>query len=99
MAVKITDECISCGACEAECPNNAIYEAGVPWVLGGEEHDALSADHTYIAVDKCTECVGFHDEPQCIPACPTEAIMPDSDHQESKDELMAKKERLDQLGR
>ena len=22
MAYKITDECISCGACEPECPNN-----------------------------------------------------------------------------
>ena len=27
MAIKITDECINCGACEPECPNNAIYEA------------------------------------------------------------------------
>jgi ferredoxin len=99
LAVKITDECIACGACEAECPNNAIYEAGVPWVLGGEEHDAVSMDHTYIAPDKCTECVGFHDEPQCIPACPTEAIIMDPDHQESKEELMAKKEKLDELGR
>ena len=25
MAIKITDECINCGACEPECPNNAIY--------------------------------------------------------------------------
>lgn len=24
MAYKITDECISCGACEAECPAGAI---------------------------------------------------------------------------
>ncbi|MBM3403054.1 MAG: ferredoxin, partial [Bacteroidetes bacterium] len=28
MAIKITDECINCGACEPECPNNAIYDAG-----------------------------------------------------------------------
>ena len=28
MAIKITDECINCGACEPECPNNAIYEGG-----------------------------------------------------------------------
>ena len=28
MSVKITEECIACGACEAECPNEAIYEAG-----------------------------------------------------------------------
>ncbi|HNA93597.1 MAG TPA: 4Fe-4S binding protein, partial [Saprospiraceae bacterium] len=28
MAILITDECINCGACEPECPNNAIYEGG-----------------------------------------------------------------------
>ncbi len=26
MAYKITDDCISCGACEPECPNSAISE-------------------------------------------------------------------------
>ena len=31
MAIKITDECINCGACEPECPNNAIYEASEEW--------------------------------------------------------------------
>lgn len=99
MAVKITEECIACNACEAECPNIAIYSAGTPWILGGEEHPALSDDYTYVVPDKCTECVGFHDEPQCIPACPTEAIIMDPDRQETKEQLMAKKEHLDQVGR
>lgn len=31
MSLKITDECINCGACEAECPNSAIYEGSVDW--------------------------------------------------------------------
>ena len=31
MAIKITDACINCGACEPECPNTAIYEGGIPW--------------------------------------------------------------------
>ena len=31
MAIIITDECINCGACEPECPNNAIYEAAEEW--------------------------------------------------------------------
>jgi ferredoxin len=31
MAIIITDECINCGACEPECPNNAIYEASDEW--------------------------------------------------------------------
>jgi ferredoxin len=26
MALLITDECISCGACLPECPNEAIFE-------------------------------------------------------------------------
>lgn len=33
MAIIITDECINCGACEPECPNNAIYEASENWKL------------------------------------------------------------------
>lgn len=99
MAVLITDECISCNACEVECPNNAIYGAGDSWILGGESHDAFNSDHTYIAHDKCTECVGFYDEPQCIPACPTEAIIMDAERVETKEQLMAKKEHLDKVGR
>ena len=31
MAIIITDECINCGACEPECPNNAIYEGAEDW--------------------------------------------------------------------
>jgi ferredoxin len=33
MAIKITEECINCGACEPECPNNAIYAGGAEWRL------------------------------------------------------------------
>lgn len=33
MAIMITDDCINCGACEPECPNNAIYEGGVEWAF------------------------------------------------------------------
>ncbi len=31
MAIRITEDCINCGACEPECPNHAIYEGGVQW--------------------------------------------------------------------
>jgi len=31
MAIFITDDCINCGACETECPNNAIYEGNKKW--------------------------------------------------------------------
>lgn len=99
MAVMITEECIACNACEAECPNTAIYNAGEPYSYEGEEKDALSDEFTYIVPEKCTECVGFYDEPQCIEACPTEAIIMDPNNEESKEELMAKKEHLDAVGR
>ncbi|HOQ48649.1 MAG TPA: YfhL family 4Fe-4S dicluster ferredoxin [Candidatus Kapabacteria bacterium] len=59
MAMFINDECISCGACEPECPVQAIYE--------GDEH-------TMIDPDKCVECVGHFDEPQCVNVCPVDAI-------------------------
>lgn len=99
MAVKITEDCIACNACEAECPNIAIYNAGESWSIGGEEKEAISDEFTYIVPDKCTECVGFYDEPQCIPACPTEAIIMDPDHEETKEQLEAKKQHLDDVGR
>jgi ferredoxin len=94
MAYLITDDCIDCNACEIECPNNAIYAGGSPWELQGKEHQALHDTHTYIAHEKCTECVGYYDEPQCVVACPSEAIIKDPDREESHDELLAKKERL-----
>ena len=33
MAYKITDECISCGACESECPVEAISEGEDKYVI------------------------------------------------------------------
>lgn len=79
MALKITDECINCGACEPECPNMAIS-------AGDEIFE--------IEPDKCTECVGHFEESQCAAVCPVDCCVPDPDHKESKEELMAKYERL-----
>lgn len=113
MAIKITDECINCGACEPECPNNAIYEGGAEWrfsdgtSLSGavnhpsgttgdadDENEPKEMDYYYIVTDKCTECVGFHDEPQCAAVCPVDCCVDDEDHRESEEELLAKKEFL-----
>jgi ferredoxin len=110
MAIYITDECINCGACEPECPNTAIYEGGASWELAGNKYgegDAApsgaagywSADYFYIVPDKCTECVGFHDEPQCAAVCPVDCCLPDPDHVESKESLLEKVAYLDNLGR
>jgi ferredoxin len=114
MAIKITDECINCGACEPECPNNAIYEGGVEWAIAdgttvtgsytldttGETVDAnakmapISGDYYYISPDKCTECKGFHDEPQCAAVCPVDCCVPNPDRVETEEELLGRKARL-----
>jgi ferredoxin len=56
MAYKIIeDNCTGCSVCESECPNDAIKEKNGLFLIEG---------------DKCTECVGYYDEPQCVVACP-----------------------------
>ena len=81
MALIITDECINCDVCEPECPNNSIYQ-------GDEIYE--------IDPDKCTECVGHFDEPQCQQVCPVDCIPQDPDREESQDQLMEKFVRLTQ---
>ncbi|MBI5647869.1 MAG: 4Fe-4S dicluster domain-containing protein [Ignavibacteriae bacterium] len=110
MAIYITEECINCGACEPECPNTAIYEGGATWTLGGTTFGAndasptgatgfWSSDFFYIVPDKCTECETFHDEPQCAAVCPVDCCLPDPKHVESKEQLNAKVEYLNGIGR
>jgi ferredoxin len=113
MAIYITDDCINCGACEMECPNNAIYEGGVEWAIkdgtsisgdykleDGSMVDVekrlnpLQEDYYFIVPDKCTECKGFHDEPQCAAVCPVDCCLPDPEREESIETLLARKERL-----
>ena len=62
MAYYISDECISCGACEPECPNQAIYEGDTVYII----------DH-----DKCTECIGAFRSSRCAQVCPVDACHPD----------------------
>jgi len=54
----------------------------------------ISNDLYYIVPDKCTECQGFHEEPQCASVCPVDACVPDELYQETVEELLAKKEKL-----
>tara|TARA_Y100000589_G_C27033883_1_gene580195 strand:+ start:136 stop:447 length:312 start_codon:yes stop_codon:yes gene_type:complete len=101
LAIKITEDCINCGACEPECPNNAIYEPETFWKLSegtilsdNTEMDPVSDDVYFIATDKCTECIGFHDEPQCAAVCPVDCCLDDEDNVETKEQLLEKKKKL-----
>ena len=60
MAYMITEDCIACGACEAECPTNSISEGDDTYVINPET---------------CVECVGHFDEPQCVTVCPTDSCV------------------------
>jgi ferredoxin len=56
----------------------------------------VSDEFYYIVSGKCTECTGFHEEPQCAAVCPVDCCVPDPDYVESKEELTAKKAWLHQ---
>lgn len=79
MALKITEACINCDVCEPVCPNSAIYQ-------GIEIYE--------IDPQRCTECVGHFDAPQCVAVCPVNCIPLDPDCVESTEQLRAKYERL-----
>jgi len=75
MALLINDDCTSCDACVESCPNKAI-----------------TAENPIYVIDpvKCTECVGAHDEPQCMIVCPADCILPNPDFAETKEQLLEK---------
>jgi ferredoxin len=79
MALMITDECINCDVCQDECPNSAISQGDSIYVIDP---------------DKCTECVGHYDTPQCQGVCPVDCIPHDPSHVETKEQLQAKYEKL-----
>lgn len=75
MALKITDACINCDVCEPVCPNQAI---------------SLGLEYYVIDPARCTECVGHHDEPQCVQLCPVACIPKDPAHTETPEQLRQK---------
>jgi ferredoxin len=79
VAYKITDDCISCGVCEAECKNQAISEGDTGYVIDP---------------DKCTECVGYFESSKCAEVCPVDACVADPDRKESTEQLLEKWHRL-----
>ena len=79
MALMITDDCINCDVCEPECPNQAI---------------AMGEEHYEIDPDKCTECVGHFDQPQCVQVCPVDCIPVNPQRMEDPQQLLEKFRRL-----
>jgi ferredoxin len=75
MALLITEDCINCDVCVAECPNEAISQG---------------PDIYVIDPDKCTECVGHFDEPQCRAICPVDCIPNDQNRVETHEQLEQK---------
>ena len=79
MATMITEECINCGACEPECPNEAISEGDDIYIIDPA---------------RCTECVGHHDEEQCAAVCPVACCVPDPNNEETEPTLLARAQKL-----
>ena len=79
MSLKINELCVNCDVCEPACPNQAISQGEVIYVIDPA---------------RCTECVGHYDEPQCVVVCPVECIDPDPEHPEDQGQLLAKLARL-----
>ena len=73
MATMITTDCINCGACEPECPNNAISQGETIFVIDPK---------------LCTECVGFHDYEACAAVCPVDCCVTDPNNIESEEVLI-----------
>ena len=63
-------------------------------VDAGNRNTPIAADTYYITANKCTECQGFHEEPQCAAVCPVDCCVNDELYQETIDQLLAKKEKL-----
>jgi hypothetical protein len=75
MATMITTDCINCGACEPECPNNAISQGETIFVIDPK---------------LCTECVGFHDYEACAAVCPVDCCVTDPNNVESEEVLITR---------
>ena len=79
MALMITDECINCDVCEPVCPNQAIFQGEFIFE---------------IRPDRCTECIGHFDKPQCVAVCPVDCIPIDPNHIETQEQLLMKYQQL-----
>lgn len=61
-----------------------------------EDREPVSDEFYFIVPDKCTECKGFHEEPQCAAVCPVDCCVPDENHIETEETLLEKQQFLHQ---
>mgnify|MGYP001553879162 CR=1 FL=1 len=59
MAMKINENCMECAACEDECPQGAISEGDGIYIIDP---------------NTCNECEDQDGGPQCVEACPADAV-------------------------
>jgi len=70
-----------------------ILESGVK-VSVDDTHQPVEDDFYFIVPDKCTECKGFHEEPQCAAVCPVDCCIQDPDRIESEETLLQRQATL-----
>lgn len=75
MALIINQLCVNCDVCEPACPNQAITQGELIYIIDP---------------NRCTECVGHFDEPQCVVVCPVECIDKDPLYVETEEQLLVK---------
>ena len=58
------------------------------------ENAPVYEDYYFIVADKCTECKGFHEEPQCAAVCPVDCCLPDPEREETEEVLLERQAKL-----
>ena len=73
-----------------------VVETAEGSFVADEAQMPVSDEFYYIVPSKCTECKGFHEEPQCAAVCPVDCCVPDENMVETEAELLEKQSFLHQ---
>ena len=73
-----------------------VVETAEGSFVADEAQMPVSDEFYYIVPSKCTECKGFHEEPQCAAVCPVDCCVPDENVVETEAELLEKQSFLHQ---
>lgn len=98
MALMINNNCIACDACLPACPNHAIFDKrSAAEEQGYHVGEGQGVDDSIYVIthERCTECVGHFDEPQCASVCPIgDCCVPDPIRPEPKAVLLERAQRI-----